>query len=105
MSSITHDHVVKLVETFEDSAHFYLIMEMIRGGELFDMVSKIKKYSEKDASKAFGQMVKAIQHLHQHNIVHRDLKPENLLLAQASADADVKVADFGLAAVVPGGQR
>jgi serine/threonine protein kinase len=43
MSSIEHPNVVRLYETFEDDVHFYLVMEMIRGGELFDMVSKIKK--------------------------------------------------------------
>ncbi len=73
MSSVQHANVVQLLETFEDSTYFYLVMEMISGGELFDMVSKIKKYSEQDASKAFGQIVKAIQHLQQHNVVHRDL--------------------------------
>ena len=44
------------------------------------MVSKIKKYSEKDAAKAFGQLVKAIQYMQENQVVHRDLKPENLLL-------------------------
>lgn len=32
--------------------------------------------------------------------MHRDLKPENLLLLTPSADADVKVADFGLATII-----
>jgi serine/threonine protein kinase len=118
MCRIEHPNVVRLLETFEDEIYFYLVMEMIRGGELFDMVSKIKKYSEQDAAKAFGQIVKAIEHMQENKIVHRDLKPENLLLSAPSADSDVKgetkrekrfvseiltVADFGLAAEVPSG--
>lgn len=94
MSGVDHEHIVKLHETFEDDVYFYLVMEMIEGGELFDMVSKIKKYSEKDAAKAFGQLVKAIQHLQENQIVHRDLKPENLLLKEASADSDLKVMSY-----------
>lgn len=74
MSKLNHSNIVTLVETFEDDNFFYLVMEMIQGGELFDMVSKIKKYSEKDASKAFGQIVRAIEHLQENRIVHRDLK-------------------------------
>lgn len=100
MSALSNPHVVQLLETFEDESYFYLVMEMVQGGELFDMVSKIKKYTEKDAAKAFGQIVKAIQHLQDNKIVHRDLKPENLLLLAATADSDVKVADFGLATMV-----
>ncbi len=73
MSSIQHANVVQLLETFEDETYFYLVMEMVCGGELFDMVSKIKKYSEQDAAKAFGQIVRAIEHLQQNHIVHRDL--------------------------------
>ena len=47
---------------------------------------------------------------HQHNyfdyyhsftgVVHRDLKPENLLLSDPSESAILKIADFGLSAVV-----
>ncbi len=73
MCRIEHPNVVRLFETFEDDVYFYLVMEMICGGELFDMVSKIKKYSEQDAAKAFGQIVKAIEHLQENKIVHRDL--------------------------------
>lgn len=79
-------------------------MEMIRGGELFEMVTKIKKYTEKDAAHAFAQIVRGIAYMQENKIVHRDLKPENLLLAEAKPEADVKIADFGLATAVPPGQ-
>ena len=46
---------------------------------------------------SIAQLTEAIQHLHQKKVVHRDLKPENLLLSEKSDQADVMLADFGLA--------
>jgi serine/threonine protein kinase len=36
LESIDHPNVVKLIDTYEDSSHFCLIMELMHGGELFD---------------------------------------------------------------------
>lgn len=41
------------------------------------------------------QIVSGMKYLHQHSILHRDLSLANLLL---TANMDVKIADFGLAA-------
>lgn len=53
-------------------------------------------FSEELAKAIFKQMVSALAYCHQHGIYHRDIKPENLLL---DADFQLKVADFGLAAM------
>ncbi len=39
----------------------------------------------------------ALSYCHERGIVHRDLKPENLLYADQTEEAEIKVADFGLA--------
>lgn len=46
----------------------------VQGGELFDRIVKLHRYSEKDAAVLIHQIVCAISHLHEHNVVHRDLK-------------------------------
>ena len=56
--------------------------------------------SEKFARRYFNQLLSGIHYCHQKGVVHRDLKPENLLLSDLSENAILKIADFGLSAVV-----
>lgn len=49
----------------------------ITGGELFDRIIELRRYTEKDASHVTRQALLGIKHMHDKNLVHRDLKPEN----------------------------
>lgn len=44
-----HQNIVKLYEVYEDEVNFYLIMDLLKGGELFDEIVKRSRYSEHDA--------------------------------------------------------
>ena len=78
LKALDHPHIVKLYDMFEDKRNFYLAMEYVQGGELFDRITKKTYYSEHDARELCKIILSAIQHLHDRDIVHRDLKPENL---------------------------
>lgn len=71
-------------------------MEYVEGGELFDYLLERRFFGPDECSHFFQQIVAGVQHLHQLKISHRDLKPENILLTRAY---EIKVADFGLAAL------
>ena len=73
------------------------MLELCTGGELFDRIVEKTVYTEVDARDLVKLLTSTIKYLHEHHIVHRDLKPENLLLANHRDDADIKIADFGLA--------
>ena len=92
-----HPNIVRVEEYFQDHDNFYIVMELLRGGELFYEIVKRKFYSEKDASGIIQQLLDAVEYMHHKKVVHRDIKPENLLLEDADADSVLKVADFGLA--------
>lgn len=100
-----HCNIVDLLEVLEliqdSKATLFLVLEYVNGGELFERM-KICNFGTSDdfARKYFKQLLSGVNYCHQKGIVHRDLKPENLLLSDPSDDALLKIADFGLSAVV-----
>jgi len=73
------------------------VLELVTGGELFDRIIELQRYSEKDAVHVMFQALSGLKHMHDLRIAHRDLKPENLLLSSKDPSATVKLADFGFA--------
>lgn len=97
---IKHDNVVGMEDFYESRTHYYLVMELVSGGELFDRILDRGVYSEKDASKVIQQVLQAVSFLHQNGVVHRDLKPENILYYSQDEDSKIMISDFGLSKMV-----
>jgi len=74
------------------------VMECMEGGELFDRVAKLRRFTEIDAANAIYQMLLAINYIHSKAIVHRDLKMENWLYEAQDSD-QLKLIDFGFSKV------
>uniref|UniRef100_A0A8D3CCS8 Calcium/calmodulin-dependent protein kinase IGb n=1 Tax=Scophthalmus maximus TaxID=52904 RepID=A0A8D3CCS8_SCOMX len=100
---IQHDNVVRMEDFYESRTHYYLIMELVSGGELFDRILDRGVYSEKDASSVIKQVLQAVSYLHQNGVVHRDLKPENILYYSHDENSKVMISDFGLSKMVDNG--
>ncbi|XP_010873479.2 calcium/calmodulin-dependent protein kinase IGb isoform X2 [Esox lucius] len=96
LRKIKHENVVGLEDFYESRSHYYLVMQLVSGGELFDRILDRGMYSEKDASRVIQQVLLAVQYLHQNGIVHRDLKPENLLYYNQDENSKIMISDFGL---------
>eukprot|EP00301_Raphidiophrys_heterophryoidea_P006323 c12560_g1_i1.p1 GENE.c12560_g1_i1~~c12560_g1_i1.p1 ORF type:complete len:735 (-),score=154.12 c12560_g1_i1:361-2565(-) len=98
LAGFSHPHLVALHEVVQTNNFLVLVTELVQGGELFEYITKLQKFTEVVAKDIFAQIVEAVQALHEGGVVHRDLKPENILVNQNGPDEfDVKVADFGLA--------
>merc|ERR1719161_1932598 len=80
MRLLDHPNIVRLYETFEDEKHVYMVVEICKGGELFEYIVDSGAVPEKAAAVSLSQMLLAINYLHQNRLMHRDLKPENWLL-------------------------
>uniref|UniRef100_A0A8B9RMD2 Serine/threonine-protein kinase DCLK2 n=1 Tax=Astyanax mexicanus TaxID=7994 RepID=A0A8B9RMD2_ASTMX len=100
---VKHPNVVLLIEEMDTYSELYLVMELVKGGDLFDAITSTNKYTERDASGMLYNLASAIKYLHSLNIVHRDIKPENLLVYEhQDGSKSLKLGDFGLATVVDG---
>ena len=97
LGSIKHPNVMQLHESFDEPMYFYLITELVNGGELFDRIVAKEAYNEADAAQLVKIFLQTLEHLHENCVVHRDLKPENLLLKDEDNDHEIKLADFGYA--------
>ncbi|XP_054454170.1 serine/threonine-protein kinase DCLK1b isoform X2 [Anoplopoma fimbria] len=100
---VKHPNIVLLIEEMDTYSELYLVMELVKGGDLFDAITSTNKYTERDASCMLFNLASAIKYLHSLNIVHRDIKPENLLVFEHhDGSKSLKLGDFGLATVVKG---
>ncbi|KAK5841178.1 calcium-dependent protein kinase 24 [Gossypium arboreum] len=100
-----HPNLVSYKDAFEDDEAVYLVMELCRGGELFDRIVAKGHYTERAAAKVIKTILEIVKVCHEHGVIHRDLKPENFLLADESETAPIKVIDFGLSIFYEPGER
>lgn len=103
LRALNHPNILKCYGFFDENEFYYLVMEYMAGGELFDRIVQKTFYSEKEARDVVYILLSTIHYCHTRNIVHRDLKPENLLLSNQEDDAFIKLADFGFAISSQGG--
>ncbi|KAM9293822.1 ribosomal protein S6 kinase alpha-5 isoform 3-T3 [Gastrophryne carolinensis] len=96
-----HPNIVKLHDVYHDQLHTFLVMELLKGGELFERIKRKKTFSESEASYIMRKLVSAVSHMHDVGVVHRDLKPENFLFTDESDNAEMKIIDFGFARLKP----
>ncbi|XP_048365116.1 serine/threonine-protein kinase DCLK2 isoform X2 [Sphaerodactylus townsendi] len=100
---VKHPNIIMLIEEMDTATELYLVMELVKGGDLFDAITSSTKYTERDGSAMVYNLASALKYLHGLNIVHRDIKPENLLVCEYSdGTKSLKLGDFGLATVVEG---
>ncbi|XP_026524549.1 serine/threonine-protein kinase DCLK2 isoform X1 [Notechis scutatus] len=100
---VKHPNIIMLVEEMDTATELYLVMELVKGGDLFDAITSSTKYTERDGSAMVYNLASALKYLHGLSIVHRDIKPENLLVCEyPDGTKSLKLGDFGLATVVEG---
>jgi len=99
-----HPNISGLRDMYEDYSYFYLVMDLITGGELFDHLSNDGAYSEADAARLVFEIASALAFMHGVSVLHCDIKPENLMLcSRKRRGGTIKIIDFGCAITQPVG--
>ncbi|CDY16652.1 BnaA09g20300D [Brassica napus] len=101
-------NIVQFHASYEDKNFVHIVMELCRGGELFDRIHALVKshryYTEKDAAGIFKSIVNAVQICHSMNVIHRDVKPENFLFSSDDEESSkLKAIDFGCSVYIKEG--
>ncbi|XP_012514728.1 PREDICTED: ribosomal protein S6 kinase alpha-2 [Propithecus coquereli] len=93
-----HPNIITLKDVYDDGKYVYLVMELMRGGELLDRILRQRCFSEREASDVLCTIAKTMDYLHSQGVVHRDLKPSNILYVDESGNPEsIRICDFGFA--------
>eukprot|EP00808_Paulinella_micropora_P010054 g6553.t1 len=102
MEIVDHPRCIKMYEVIETPSMLILVLELVEGGDLvqnFNDASDGMVYSEQDTAVIVARLADALAYLHDKGITHRDVKPENVLSVARDDKTDVRLIDFGSAAL------
>ena len=75
-NQVSKRNIFQLIAAFQTEGKLYLVLEFLRGGDLFTRLSKEVMFTEEDVKFYLAELALALDHLHQVGIIYRDLKPE-----------------------------
>lgn len=84
MKKLFHPNIIQLFLDIDTQRNMYLVLELVNGGDLFDAITRVTRFSESQARLMIKSLASAMAYLHAMSIVHRDIKPENLLVSYSA---------------------
>ncbi|TQS91224.1 Stk1 family PASTA domain-containing Ser/Thr kinase [Arthrobacter sp. TS-15] len=96
-ASLSHPHIVGVLDQGEDGHIAYLVMEYVKGHTLRDTLGEQGPLPPRLALALIDPVIEGLAAAHRSGLIHRDVKPENVLIAD---DGRIKVGDFGLARAI-----
>lgn len=99
ISALNHPNIITIHEIAEADGANFITTEFIDGLTLRELL-KQRVPSVEETLAIVVQIARALESAHGVRIIHRDIKPANVMVRP---DGIVKVLDFGLAKLLPGG--
>ena len=94
----SHPNIIRIVDLIEDADNYYIVSEVVKGGELFTRLTHVNNFREWQAADIIHQVMRGLNYMHLQSFTHRDMKPENILLVSEDPENfDIKIADLGFA--------
>ena len=98
LKQLKHKNIVGIEEVLMSPKYLYILMEYVKGGELFSKIAQYGgKIPETSCKRYVYQICDALEYCHNLNVCHRDIKPQNILLDEKD---NVKLVDFGFATIM-----
>ena len=85
--------VIRLIDYFDMSHSYYIVMERFNSKDLFDFISEEGPLGENLARHLFRQVLDTVSQCHNLGVLHRDIKDENILIDLQTHQ--LKIIDFG----------
>lgn len=92
--------IITLRDVLETELHYYLVMDYLGGGDVFDRIVRKGMYQEEEAKKLACNLLSSVDFMHHRNVCHRDLKPQNMLFETLEEDTEFQIAGFSFAKIV-----
>ena len=81
LGQLRHPNIVKFERIIESETRAFLVMEIIKGGQLQEYIDERKKQNlpitDEEAATIMRAIFSGLQEIHSKDIIHRDLKPRN----------------------------
>lgn len=72
MRALNHPNIVRMLADLKGSdEQYFIVMEKVEGGELFDRIVELEAYSEEQARATAVVLLDALRYLHGQGIAHR----------------------------------
>lgn len=98
LGSKNHPKIISIKDLLEDDMCYYVVSELVEGGELFKRLCQLESFTENQAVDIIYQVMLGLNYLHLQSVTHRDMKPENILLVSPDpCNFNIKISDLGFA--------
>ena len=99
MERLDHPFISKLICTYQDPGSTYMLIDLVQGGELYNLIyDNNRNIIDEYSAKFYAAVVlEGLSHMHHCQVIYRDLKPANILIDKVGYPI---LTDFGLAKIV-----
>ena len=93
LARLSHPHLVRVGDFFEEGGNVYLVMDYVEGESLASLIGRQGALPEAQVVAWAGQLLDALAYCHNQGIIHRDIKPQNVIIRR---EGQAVLVDFGL---------